>query len=95
MSETRFLLDPQSLAAKVSAATFERGLAVYRNQQVLDCSLFAANSQEWRIEGDVLGSGRELYEVSVIVEASPQGNVSFFSGDCSCPMSATANTAWR
>ena len=86
MSETRFLLDPQSLAAKVSAATFERGLAVYRNQQVLDCSLFAANSQEWRIEGDVLGSGRELYEVSVIVEASPQGNVSFFSGDCSCPM---------
>ena len=36
MSANRFLLDPQSLTSKVSAATFERGLAVYRNQQVLE-----------------------------------------------------------
>ena len=86
MSDTRFFLDPQSLSAKVSPATFERGLSVYRNQQVLDCELFGASAREWRIEGDVLGSGRELYEVSVILEVSAQGSISFFSGDCSCPM---------
>ena len=86
MSDNRFHLDPQSLATKVSAATFERGLAVYRNQRVLDCTLYYASAREWRIEGDVLGSGRELYEVSVLVEASPQGHISFFSGDCTCPM---------
>ena len=86
MSGARFLLDPQSLVTKVSAATFERGLAVYRNQQVLDCELFGLSSQEWRIEGDVLGGGRERYEVSVLVEASPQGSITFFSGDCSCPV---------
>ena len=71
MNATRFLLDPQSLLAKLPPATFERGLAVYRNQQVLDCEIFGVSSQDWRIEGDVLGSGRERYEVSVLVEASP------------------------
>ena len=88
MSDHRFLLDPQSLATKVSVATFERGLAVYRNQQVMDCALFGANAREWRIEGDVMGSGREIYEVSVILEASPQGSIDFFSGDCSCPVAS-------
>ena len=39
VSGNRFLLDPRSLSAKVSPATFERGLSVYRNQQVLDADL--------------------------------------------------------
>ncbi|UUZ74360.1 SNF2-related protein [Polaromonas sp. P1(28)-13] len=86
MSSTQFLLDPQSLSTKVSQATFERGLAVYRNQQVLEYKLLGVNSQEWNIEGAVRGSGRETYEVSVLVEASPQGHITFFSGDCSCPV---------
>ena len=34
----------------------------------------------------MLGSGRERYEVSVLVEASPEGSITFFSGDCSCPV---------
>jgi len=86
VSGNRFLLDPQSLSAKVSQATFDRGLAVYRNQQVLDFHILGANSQEWGIEGEVQGSGREIYEVSVMVETSPLGQITFFSGDCSCPM---------
>jgi len=86
VSSTQFLLDPQSLSTKVSQATFERGLAVYRNQQVLECTLLGVNSQEWNIEGAVRGSGRETYDVSVLVEASPQGLITFFSGDCSCPV---------
>ena len=87
MSARPFLLDPQSLAAQVSAATYERGLAVLRNQQVLRCDLSGANSQDWTIAGLVNGSGREIYEVVVEVETSLDGRITSFNGDCSCPVS--------
>ena len=87
MSARAFLLDPQSLAAQVSAATYERGLSVLRSQLVLRCELTGASSQEWTITGLVHGSGRETYEVVVEVETSPEGRITFFSGDCSCPVS--------
>ena len=86
MSTSKFLLNPHSLSKKVSLATFERGLAVYRNQQVLECLLTGVNSQEWNIEGMVRGSGRDTYDVSITVEASPEGEITFFSGDCTCPV---------
>jgi hypothetical protein len=59
---------------------------VYRSQLVLDYSLTAVNSQEWSLAGAVQGSGREIYDVSVTVEASPQGDVTYFNGTCSCPV---------
>jgi len=68
VSARLFLLDPQSLAAQVSAATYGRGLAVLRNQQVLRCDLSGANSQDWTIAGLVNGSHRETYEVLVDLE---------------------------
>ena len=81
-----FFLNPASLAASVQPATYERGLGVYRNQLVLDYALTAVNSQEWSLAGSVQGSGREIYDVSVTVEASPQGEVTYFNGHCSCPV---------
>ena len=86
MSASPFFLNPGSLAAQVSAVTYEQGLGVYRNQLVLDYALSAVNSQEWSLAGAVQGSGREIYDVSVTVEASPQGEVTYFNGDCSCPV---------
>jgi SNF2-related domain/Helicase conserved C-terminal domain len=86
VSASSFFLNPASLAARVQAATYERGLGVYRNQLVLDYSLTAVNSQEWSLAGSVQGSGREIYDVSVTVEASPQGEVTYFNGTCSCPV---------
>ena len=86
MSASPFFLNPASLAGQVSAATYEHGLGVYRNQLVLDYALSAVNSQEWSLAGAVQGSGREIYDVSVTVEASPQGEVTYFNGDCSCPV---------
>lgn len=86
MSSLLFFLNPASLAANVQPATYERGLGVYRNQLVLDYSLTAVNSQEWSLAGSVQGSGREIYDVSVTVEASPQGDVTYFNGVCSCPV---------
>jgi hypothetical protein len=89
VSDSSFFLNPASLAASVQAATYERGLGVYRSQLVLDYSLTAVNSQEWELAGTVQGSGREIYNVSVTVEASPQGEVTYFKGYCSCPVART------
>ena len=86
MSASGFFLNPASLAASVQAATYERGLGVYRNQLVLDYALTAVNSREWSLAGAVQGSGREIYDVSVTVEASAQGEVTYFNGSCSCPV---------
>ena len=87
MTAARFLLNPQSLMEQVSSATYERGLALYRSQNVLDYTLKAAGSQEWDIEGDVMGSGRgELYEVSVKVETGSDGKIAYFIGECDCPV---------
>ena len=87
MSISRFLLRPESIPSAVAWTTLERGLAVYRNQQVLDFELFDLGGSKWRIEADVKGSGHELHEASVVVEVSGQGHLMHFSGVCSCPMS--------
>ena len=86
MSAGGFFLLPESISAEVQAATFERGPGVYRNQQVLEHTVHAANSREWGIEGSVQGSGREIYDTSVTVEVSPDIKVMYFSGACSCPV---------
>ncbi len=86
MGAHKFLLDPQSLSARVSAATFDRGLAVYRNQQVFDCQLHGASATQWAIDGVVHGSGREAYSVRVDLEAAVDGTITYFEGDCSCPV---------
>ena len=81
-----FRLDPQSLAQHVPSATLARGLDVYRSQLVLECELQLASGNEWHIEGMVRGSQRETYAVSVLVESSDTGQITFFDGDCSCPV---------
>ena len=84
MSSVRLVLNPQTLLARVPAATFEQGVAIYRSQQVLECVLSRVSLSEWGIAGTVRGNRRELCEVSVVLEASPEGDITFFSSNCSC-----------
>ncbi|MBC7609911.1 MAG: hypothetical protein H7228_10120, partial [Polaromonas sp.] len=86
MSTTRLVLNPQTLLARVPAATFEQGVALYRSQQVLECELSRVNLSEWGVAGTVRGNKREVCEVSVVLEASPEGDITFFSSNCSCRM---------
>lgn len=85
-SPIAFLLSPQSLVAHVPAATYERGLEVYRKQQVLDFELSAASQSEWRITGEVQGTGPAPYTSAVLLEADATGRVTLFEGECSCPV---------
>ena len=84
MNAAKLLFNPQTLLARVSGATFEQGVAIYRSQQVLECELSRVNSSEWGIAGTVKGTRREVCEVSVVLEASPGGDITFFSSNCSC-----------
>jgi superfamily II DNA or RNA helicase len=93
METTTFFLNPQSVKAMVPAATYERGLAVYLTQMVLDCEVQFSNSREWAINGQVKGSVRTPYSVSAAIEIAPDGRLSYFDGDCSCPVARNCKHA--
>ena len=84
MSTAQLVLNPQTLLAKVSSATYAQGVALYRGQQVLECILSRVSQSEWGVAGTVKGMRREVCEVSVVLEASPAGEITFFSSNCSC-----------
>ena len=84
MSPGKLVLNPQTLLARVPSAIFEQGVALYRSQQVLECEVSRVNLSEWGIAGTVKGSRREVCEVSVVLEASPGGDITFFSSSCTC-----------
>jgi superfamily II DNA or RNA helicase len=86
MDAQLFLIDPQSLERQVSKATFERGLGVYRAQNVLEYDIAADGVHSWTIDGIVLGSKYENYQVSVQVETTDTGQIAFFNGECDCPV---------
>ena len=86
MDTTQFFLNPRSIRTHVPEPTFERGMSLYITQQVLDCTVNHSSTNEWEIEGTVQGSKREAYRVSAMVEVDPTGDLSFFKGDCSCPV---------
>ena len=86
MSTAKFFLDPASLESQVTTVTYQRGLTIYRNQQVMDYELQCASSREWTIEGEVQGGGTEPYWVSILTEVNADGKISYFDGDCTCPV---------
>jgi hypothetical protein len=86
VSQPRLLLDLSSLSEKVSKAIFEQGLAAYRQQKVMDCTLTAAGTQAFNILGRVQGTGQQNHRVSVLIEASDTGEVSYFEGECNCAL---------
>jgi superfamily II DNA or RNA helicase len=93
LSTPSFFLSPQSILAKVDAGTYQRGLSVYLNQQVLNYEVNYSNNLVWDIEGTVQGSHKERYFVTVAVELDKNGRLSHFSGDCTCPVEVNCKHA--
>ena len=83
---SQFLLNPASLVDQIPAATYARGLEVLRKQYVLECSVAGASASEWHVQGVVLGSNGESYNTLVTLEATSTGDITFFTGNCSCPV---------
>jgi superfamily II DNA or RNA helicase len=77
--------DPQSLHRKVAAGPLERGTALYRTQKVLSLDIEPLKDH-WLLLGEVQGTEREPYEVSVTLKLTPEGRVHEWNSECSCPV---------
>ncbi|BCO29878.1 RNA polymerase-associated protein RapA [Rhodoferax lithotrophicus] len=78
-------LDLASLVQQCDTATYTRGLELYRNQRVLDLSI-EPMKDVWLLMGDVQGTARHPYEVSIEVKRGPNGRVLEWDSDCTCPV---------
>ena len=82
-------LNLASLSAQFPKASFETGLALYRSQQVEDCSISRVNTREWSLAGTVRTGGKTAtrHEVTAELEVSADGDITFFSSQCNCGVS--------
>jgi uncharacterized Zn finger protein len=77
--------DPRALQRLVDDATWSRGLMLYRNQQVLSLDI-EPGFGGWVLLGEVQGSQREPYELSVELKLTRGGQLVYWDSDCSCPV---------
>jgi len=78
-------LDLATLVQRCDSATYARGLDLYRNQRVLDLTIEPLKDY-WLLLGEVQGSQRHPYEVSIEVKRGPNGQVLEWDSDCTCPV---------
>ena len=79
--------DGRSLAKLTDPGTWDRGLALYVSQHVLELDI-AQNGAGWRLLGLVQGSKREAYEVSIELALTADGQVAHWDSLCECPVGA-------
>ena len=77
--------DPQSVAPLCDPATYTRGLLLYRNQKVLSLDIEPL-AQYWHLLGEVQGSQRLPYELSIELTLTPDGRVAGWDSECDCPV---------
>ncbi|MDP2366849.1 SNF2-related protein [Rhodoferax sp.] len=77
--------EPTSLQEQCEKGAWERGLALFRNQQVLSLDIEPLDDY-WLLLGEVQGSQREPYEVSVEMDIDEGGQLDYWDGDCTCPV---------
>jgi superfamily II DNA or RNA helicase len=78
-------LDLASLVQRCDSVTYARALELYRNQRVLDLQIEPLHDY-WLLMGDVQGSARHPYEVSIELKRSANGRVIEWDSDCTCPV---------
>ena len=76
---------PQSMQAMVESSTWTRGLMLYRSQKVLSLDIEPLKDH-WLLLGEVQGTQREPYEVSIEMALMPDGQVDYWDSDCECPV---------
>ena len=78
-------LDLASLAQRCDSATYARGMELYRHQRVLSLSIEPL-AEEWLLLGEVQGTARLPYQVSIEVKLGAYGQVLAWDSDCTCPV---------
>ncbi len=77
--------NPKSIQAKVAQGPWQRGLSLYLGQRVLSLEIDPIKDH-WRLLGEVQGTERLPYEVSVVLKLTTDGQVHSWDGDCTCPV---------
>ena len=75
----------QSLLKLIDRVTWDRGLTLYLTQKVQGLSIEPMPGY-WLLMGDVQGTARRPYEVSIELALSPDGQVATWDSNCTCPV---------
>ena len=78
--------DLSSLRALCDSGAWQRGLALQRSGHVLGLRVGPLADGGWVLQGEVQGTQRHPYSVSVDLWLEDDGTVAEFDSDCSCPV---------
>ncbi|CAN5246256.1 hypothetical protein BH10PSE16_BH10PSE16_21200 [soil metagenome] len=84
-SRSSLWFNPQSLESLCDSRSYRAGMALYYSDNVLDMDI-SPMDQGWLVEGEVLGSKGDPYEVSIEMTLNPNGEVTEWDSDCTCPV---------
>ena len=73
----------RSLESLTDPGTWDRGLALYISQHVLSLDI-EPMGDGWLLLGEVLGSKRQAYEVSIDLNLTHDGRVAVWDSECEC-----------
>ena len=82
---SRVWFNPNSLEELTSNATWTRGRLLYTGQKVLDLKISPADGY-WLLEGEVQGSQRWPYTLTIELTLTEAGEIDTWDTDCSCPV---------
>jgi superfamily II DNA or RNA helicase len=82
---TGLWFDVDSLREKADDVTFLRGLGLFRGQKVLSLEIEPMQGH-WLLLGEVQGSQRVPYELSIEMGFLPDGQLEYWDSDCDCPV---------
>ncbi|MDD2712931.1 MAG: SNF2-related protein, partial [Simplicispira sp.] len=78
--------DLPSLRPLCDKGAWQRGLALQRNGQVLGVSVGWLADGGWLVQGEVQGTQRYPYSVSIELKLQDDGEIEDFESDCTCPV---------
>ena len=81
----RVWFNPNSLEDLTSNATWTRGRLLYTGQKVLALTISPADGY-WLLKGEVQGSQRWPYTLTVELTLTSNGEIDTWDADCSCPV---------
>jgi superfamily II DNA or RNA helicase len=82
---SRVWFNPNTLEELTSNATWTRGRLLYSGQKVLDLKISPADGY-WQLEGQVQGSERWPYTLTIELTLTETGEIDTWDADCSCPV---------
>jgi superfamily II DNA or RNA helicase len=83
---TGLWFSPQAWQQQVDLTSWSRGLTLYRSNKVLNLDIEQLDDERWLLLGKVQGSQRQPYELSIELELTAEGKITFWDSECSCPV---------